>query len=789
MKFTFSWLKEHLTTTKTVSEIEKALVDIGLEVEEVIDPSKKMDGFVIADVVECDRHPDADRLSLCKIDDGSGTLLQVVCGAQNVRKELKIAFARIGCLIPSSGEILKKGKIRGIESQGMICSAEELCLSEESSGILELKTSLSAGTPLKEAFGDLDAIFDISITPNRSDCFSVRGIARDLSAYGMGDFRNEDANLSDKDLRSIPIEIENLDQCPYFGAFEIRDLKNTESPLWLKKRLEAIGQKSISALVDITNYIMFDQGQPLHVFDQKKVDLPFYIRKAKEAPRVQLLDELTYSLTEKDLVVADQNGVLALAGIKGGFESRSLMETTSIYLEAATYNPVSIALSGQHHHIFSDGRARHERGIDKKNTQNALLKAVSLVLEICGGTVVGFGEAGSLKEQPHTIILTKDFLETKTGQVFDVDTVTQYLQKAGFKTTFDAATWTVITPSWRHDITIAENLIEEILRFNGYNHIPESKLPLIPIKSEKDLLQKAKENLLNKGLDEVFTFSMINQKTADLFKGEFDVIMLKDPLNIELSTLRPSILPSLLNSALHNKAKSLPNSSIFEVAPVFFKKGQEYLQTQHIAGLRFDKNHEDHWLTKARSVDSFDAKSDILSVLLAFGLQESSIQFDTQTPNYWHPKRSLRVKQGNKTLGYFGQLHPLVLKHFNCSQMVVGFEVDITMLPSSLKSKNAHYNPSVFQPVMRDLAFICEKSLSFDALYKAIKKTDPTLIQECFVFDVFQDLKIGDTKKSIAVRLKIQALDRTLTDKELLDLQNSIILNCQKIGAEIRDGQ
>ncbi|MBP9752321.1 MAG: phenylalanine--tRNA ligase subunit beta [Proteobacteria bacterium] len=789
MKFTFSWLKEHLRTTKTVEEIEQALIDIGLEVEEVIDPSKKLEGFVIADVVECSRHPDADRLSLCQINDGSGTLLQVICGAPNIRKGLKIAFARIGCLIPSSGEALKKGKIRGIESQGMICSAKELDLGEESNGILELNTTLNAGTPLKEAFNDLDAVFDISITPNRSDCFSVKGIARDLSAYGVGQFIDTPSVISNGNLELIPIQIDDKDCCLYFSVFEIKDVENKESPVWLKKRLEAIGQKSISALVDITNYIMFDQGQPLHVFDKEKIALPFCVRKATEKPSVKLLDEMTYSLNQEDLVVADQKEVHALAGIKGGYDSRALLETTHIYLEAATYNPVSIALSGQRHHLFSDGRARHERGIDRENIATALLKALSLILEICGGTVIGFGESGKIPKNEHTITLTKEFLEKKTGEIFKAEVVTSILQKAGFKTTFANNTWTIVTPSWRHDMTIKENLVEEILRFNGYHQIPESRLPLFPVHLKNNPLQKAKESLLYKGLDEVYTFSMVSKKTAELFALENDIIELKDPLNSELSTLRPSILPSLLNVALNNKAKSLYNTSIFEVAPVFFKKGEHYVQTQHITGLRFDKNHDDHWLEKSRSVDSFDAKSDVLSVLMGYGLQESSVQFDTNTPSYWHPKKSMRIKQGNKTIGYFGQIHPIVLKHFNCSNMVVGFEVDLEPLPKSLKVKIPSFSPSIFQPVMRDLAFICDKDLSFDAIFKTIKKIDSNLIQDCFVFDVFEDIKIGNTKKSIAVRLKIQAQDRTLTDKELLDLQNAVILNCEKIGAIIRDGQ
>jgi phenylalanyl-tRNA synthetase beta chain len=788
MKFTLSWLKEYLNTTKTVSEIEEGLVSLGLEVEEVIDPSQRLKDFVVALVVECHKHPDADRLSLCEIDDGSGCNLQVVCGAKNIRKGLKIAFARVGCIIPSTGEPLKKGKIRGVESHGMVCSLEELGFKEESEGIVELDTDLPPGSPLQMAF-NFDPIFDVSITPNRSDCFSIRGIARDLSALGFGEFIDHPSTLFFNNLKSIPINIDNINDCPYFSVFEIQNVKNTESPQWIKQRLEAIGQKSISALVDITNYIMIDTGQPLHVFDADKIALPFHLKKSDRNASTKLLDEQTYTLTENDLVVSDANTVHALAGIKGGYESRTEFETNRIYLEAATYNPISIALSGQHHAIFSDGRARHERGIDRQNLKNALLKALSLVLEICEGTVIGYGKSGSLPDDCHNITLTEDFLKAKTGQSFDSEQITSQLQKAGFKVIFKNGEWNIQTPSWRHDITIKENVVEEILRFKGYDQIAESKLPLTHSIKSISPLEKASLSLKNRGLDEVYTFSMLSLQKGELFNNNQNLIQIETPLNQELTTLRPSIIPSLLTIALNNKSKSLFNAAIFEIAPVFMKSSDYHQQNIHISGLRFDNVHVDHWMQKSRSVDAFEAKEDALNVLKAYGISESTIQYDKETPSYYHPNRSLRIKQGQKTIGYFGQIHPLVLKEFDCDQMVVCFEINTENLPKELKSKIPSYTPSPYQPVFRDLAFIADKSLTFDTIAKTIRKTDPQLIQDVVVFDVFENQKIGLNKKSIALRLKIQANNRTLTDTELLELQNNIILACKKIGAEIRDGK
>ena len=789
MKFSLSWLKTHLQTNKTTDEIANALTELGLEVEDVINPADKYKNFVIGYVEFCEKHPDADRLSLCKINDGSGELVQVVCGAPNIRQGLAIAFATPGCIVPYTGAVLKKGKIRGIESKGMVCSAKELCLGEDSNGIMELQADAKPGTPLAEFFKLNDTIFDLSITPNRADCFSVRGIARDLAAKGMGILIDLPA-LNDFPTNSnIDLTIENEDACSYFSLLEIQNVKNMPSPAWLKKRIEDAGQNSISALVDITNFVMFDLGQPLHAFDADNIQPPFGVGLAKKVEKLKALNEEVYDL-ENDIVVKDKNHVIAIAGVKGGFDSGVSENTKRIYLEAAYFNPVNIAQTGQKFNLFSDARARFERGIDPQKTQYAMKKAAALITEICGGECVNYIERGKKPENIHNILVPLSLFQKRAGQSFNKIEIQQVLERLGFECFFEKDSFYAKTPSYRHDIKTPEEVVEEFLRICSFSSLPEEKLSLVQMDVKKrDPILKLKNILHHQGYDETYTLSMINHDTAKLFAANKNLVEIEKPLTLELATLRSSITPSLLDVVKSNKNKSVESLSIFEYAPVFYKEGDANKQKMCMAGVRFNAFHQENWLEKKRQVDVFDVKSDVIKTLKAYNFNESSIQIDqSDCPNYYHPKRSAKIKQGKKILGYFGEIHPKVLACFGLKQSVVGFEIycdDLIMLKAKAPK---NFSLSIYQPVQRDFAFIADKNLSYEKLLRTIKKVDQKLIHDVKVFDVYDGKGIQDGKKSIALRLYIQADDRTLTDEELMAMQNKIIAVCREIGAEIRDG-
>lgn len=788
MKFSFSWLKEHLNTTKTPEEIANALTSLGLEVENLINQADKLKGFTVAFVESCTKHPDADRLSLCHINNGSSELIQVICGAPNIKQGLKIAFAQPGCIIPSTGDVLKKGKIRGVESLGMVCSLKELGFGEESNGILELETPLNPGTPLCEYFGLNDYIFDLSITPNRADCFSVYGIARDLAAKGMGTLKKINSATSFPKNNQIDLTIHNNHAIPYFSFLKIEGVQNKPSPDWLKKRIEDAGQNSISAIVDITNFVMFDLGQPLHAFDADQTQQPFHVDLAKKGETLKALNEEEYHL-ENDIVVKDQKGIIALAGIKGGLNSGTYEKTQNIYLEAAYFNPQNIAQTGQKFHLFSDARARFERGIDPEITQIALQKAADLIMQVCGGQCTQYVEKGTLPKTQHIIELPINLFEQKTGQHFSTERIVEILEKLNFTVQIKNNILYVETPSHRHDMLVPENIIEEVLRLDGYDQIPQQKLFIHHTDKHEYKKDRLKSLFIQQGYDEVYTFSMIGKENALLFNPFEQLLHLEKPLTLELAMLRGSLLPSLLEVAVKNKSKSIENTAIFEHAPVFFEKENNHAQKMCFAGIRFNKNHQGNWLENNRSVDVFDIRKDIFTVLESCDISPSSIQVEQKDlPSYYHPKRSATLKQGKKILGYFGELHPKVLKQLSIKQAVVCFELYDDELPQTKNKKPQHFSPSIYQPILRDFAFIMDKHLTAEKLIQTIYKVDKNLIQHIDVFDAYEGDRIEKGKKSLALRLRVQAQDRTLTDDEMMIMQNKIIDVCRQIGAEIRQG-
>ncbi len=763
MKFTHDWLQDHLDTNASLEEILNALTCLGIEVEDVENSGAALDGFVVGHVTTCERHPNADKLSLCTVNDGTESL-QIVCGAPNVRQGMNVALAREGVVIPETNQPLKKGTIRGVDSQGMLCSARELCLGQSHDGIMDLPQDLVPGTPLAQALNLNDCVINVSLTANRGDCFSVRGIARELAAFGLGTLKPLKP-YKFATTGSCPISVTTITQaCPYFTGRIIRGVKNSPSPEWMQKRLKSVGQRPISALVDITNYVCLDLGRPLHVFDADKLTGALNVRLAQENETFAGLDGNTHTLQPTMVVVADQQSVLSLGGVMGGEPSGCTETTTTVFLESALFDATHIAKAGQALHINSESRTRFERGVDAFDVDLGLHVATAYILELCGGEATETVTAGALPQEKKTVSLSLEKLAHYSGDTSISGAYAgNYLEKLGFQLRLQGDYLTAEVPSWRHDVTLDVDLIEEILRLKGYDSIPTTPLPLKPVVEAFDPVRLLKNVCIRQGLMEIYTWSFTDAKSAAYFgKG----IELEAPLTQEFSTLRPSLLPGHLKALHNNQNKSLVNGSYFEVARTFTQKTDAVHQPRMLAGVRAQKVFGKTWLTAARTVDAYDIKLDMLAVLAAFGV--TSYDLDSKSaPSYYHPGRSVAVKQGPKVLGYFGEIHPKALQLFQIDGPVTAFEVFIDMLPQTIKRKLHPLVLSPYQKVTRDFAFIVDKTLEAGQLVKIVQKVDASLIQEISIFDVYSGEKLPEDKKSVAFQVVLQAKDHTLTEEEL----------------------
>ena len=766
MKFTLNWLKDHLETNKSLDEILLALTNIGLEVEGVDNPADRLKDFVVAKVVEAGKHPNADRLNLCQVDDGTGKLLQVVCGGINVRQGMKIAFARVGTTIPVSGQALKAGNIRGMDSLGMICSLQELLLSpEESDGsIMDLETDAAPGSPLAPALELDDAVIDVSIGPNRGDCFSVRGIARDLAAYGIGTLKP----LKMPEISSstnCPIKVTITDPaCSHFTGRIIENVQNKESPLWMQSRLKAVGQKCISALVDVTNYISLDIGRPLHVFDADKLKGDIVVRPAKAGETIEALDGKVYELEDGMTTISDASGVISLAGVMGGLSSGCTESTTRVFIESAYFDPIRIAKTGQSLRILSEARTRFERGVDPEQVTLGVDLAAQYILQHCGGKVSQITEAGKTQNTGLTVSLAHEKLINYSGDnSLSLKTADEILRKLGFKVTeLSSQKITVEVPSWRHDVSLDVDLIEEILRIRGYDKLPTTSLPLKKPNTDFNRVKEIKNTLVNRGLSEVYTWSFIDAEIAEKFGMGVE---LEAPLSKEMAVMRPSVLPGHLKAIAGNQSKSLFNSAFFEIASRYSLQNNVINEEPMVTGVRSASTGPRHWLESPRKVDAFDSKADALAVLMSMGV--NNYQIDNSAPEYYHPGRKGSFKQGNKTLAYFGEIHPRLLETFDAAGPIVAFEVFIDNLPKEIKRKVSQLTLSPYQAVTRDFAFILDKKITADQMIRSIQKIDKNLIQDVQIFDVYEGDKLPSEQKSMAIQVKLQALDRTLSEEDL----------------------
>ncbi len=798
MKFTLSWLKEHLDTTATLVEVRDTLTMLGLEVEGITNPAETFKGFVVGYVVEAIQHPNADRLRVCKVDTGSG-VVQVVCGAPNARTGMKGIFAPSGSYIPGTDLHLKASKIRGEESNGMLCSFRELQLGDDHSGIIDLPADAVTGAPAAEALGLDDAVIEIKVTPNRADCLGVHGIARDLAAAGLGTLKPVKADRIAGTYTS-PIkwthgyEATPDSPCPIVVGRHFRGISNGPSPDWLQRRLKAIGLRPISTLVDITNLVTFDLNRPLHVFDAKKLAGDLVMRQAREGEQILALDGKTYTLDPAVSVIADAKGVHGIGGIMGGEDTGVREDTTEVFLEAAYFQPIGIAASGRKLGILSDARYRNERGIDPESCVWGAEVATRLILELCGGETSEVVSSGVMPNWQRSFSLRTDRVKTLTAIDVPAPETAAILGRLGF-TVEGTGPWTAAVPPWRPDIVGEADLVEEVTRVWGFDKIPTTSLPQLSPTSKpvRSPLQRrvplARRALASRGMNEAVTWSFLPRAQAERFGGGGEDLRLLNSIAAELDTMRPSILPNLIDAARRNEARGLSDPALFEVGPQY-KDATPTGQRMMAAGIRHNMAVPRNWAGPARTVDAFDAKADALAVLAGIGAPMENLSAQSGAPDWYHPGRSGVLKLGDRVMAQFGELHPEIAAANDLKGPVVAFEVflDAPPLPKARATKaRPKLVLSAFQPLERDFAFIVDADVDADKLVRAARNADKALVTAARVFDVYAGKGVPEGKKSIALSVTLQPVERTLTDAEIEAASGKIVAQVAKAtGATLR---
>ncbi|MER8543238.1 phenylalanine--tRNA ligase subunit beta [Mesorhizobium sp. M1334] len=794
MKLTLSWLKDHLETDASLAEIVERLTSVGLEVEHV-DDRASLAPFVIAKVVTAVQHPDADRLRVLTVDTGDGKPpVQVVCGAPNARAGLIGAFAAPGTYIPGIDVTLTVGKIRGVESHGMMCSERELELSEEHDGIIDLPADAPVGTSFA-AYAHLDdPLIEINLTPNRPDATSVHGIARDLAASGLGRLKSAPVEaIPSEGETPVKVTIEAPELCPGFALRLVRGVKNGPSPKWLQQRLIAIGLRPISALVDITNYVTFDRGRPLHVFDANKVAGNLVVRRARDGEKVLALDGREYTLTPDMCVIADQDSVESIAGIMGGEHSGCDENTSDVLIESALWDPITTARTGRTLGIISDARYRFERGVDPEMMVPGVELATKLVLDFCGGTPAQTEVVGYAGHRPKIVSFPLSEVRRLTGIEVPRSTSLDILVRLGFRPEGTGDVVNVAVPSWRPDVDGKADLVEEVMRIHGVDNIAPQPLGSHDAVNAKILTvlqirtRAAKRALAVRGMMEAVTWSFIPAKHAELFGGGQQALKLANPIAADMSDMRPSLLPGLIAAAQRNADKGIGDVALFEVSGTYEGDGADQ-QRRVAAGVRRGtaklEGSGRHWAGNAGAVGVFDAKADAIAALEACGAPVERLQIEAGGPAWYHPGRSGTIKLGPKVvLGTFGEFHPKSLEGLDVSGPLCGFEVFIDAVPEP-KAKPTRTKPrldlSAFQAVKRDFAFVVDKAVEAGTLVRAALAADRKLISGVSVFDVFEGTALGAAKKSIAIEVSIQPVEKTLTDEDFEALAKRIVENVHK---------
>ncbi len=794
MKFTLAWLKEYLDTEHTLGEITDKLTMIGLEVERVEDKGKVLAPYVIARVVDAKQHPNADRLRVCMVDTGDGKPIQVVCGAPNARSGMTGVFVPPGAYVPGKDITLQVGTIRGVESRGMLVSEAELQISDNHDGIIDLPDDAPVGESFAKYAGLDDPLIEINLTPNRPDCTGVHGIARDLAAADMGKIKGTAIKpIKGEFPCPIAVKIESPELCPAFGLRLVRGVKNGPSPEWLQKRLTAIGLRPINALVDITNFMTYDRGRPLHVFDAAKVRGNLTVRRGRDGEELLALDGKTYKLDDSICVIADEHGVESLSGIMGGEETGCSEATTDVLIESALWNEINIARSGRKLGINSDARYRFERGVDPAFMLPGLDMATAMVLDLCGGTPSETVVAGKVEPPEKIIDFPLSEIKRLSGLEASLMELRRVLERLGFFVAGQGERVKVAVPSWRPDIQGKADIVEEVVRILGVDRIPATpfdrgaaprKPVLTPIQVRT---RKAKRALGARNLVEAVTWSFISKAQADLFGGGKPELALANPIAADLSDMRPSLIPGLATAAQKNADRSFADVGLFEVGQIF-RGDTPADQFTAAAGVRraLDKPSGigRYWSKRDGEADAFDAKADALAVLVAAGAPAQALQVVPGGPAWFHPGRSGTIQIGpQNVLGHFGELHPRALEALDADGPLVAFEVILERIPEA-KAKPTRAKPmlelSPFQPVERDFAFVVDGNVKAADLVRAAQTVDRKLITGVTVFDVYEGKGIDPGKKSIAIAVTIQPREKTMTDAEIEALAAKIVAEVTK---------
>ena len=804
MKFTLSWLKTHLNTDADLPTILKTLNAIGLEVESVENPAEKLAGFKIAKVLTAERHPQADKLQVLTVDHGDGAPLQVVCGAPNARAGLVGVFGLEGAVVPVNGMVLKKTAIRGVESNGMMCSTRELELGDDHDGIIELDEAAPVGQVYADWAGLNDPVIDVSVTPNRQDCMGVRGIARDLAAAGLGTLNAiivpEIAGVGPgPDVRT-----EDADGCPAFFARTVRGVTNGASPEWMSKRLKAIGQKPISTLVDITNYIMIDLGRPLHVYDMASLKGGLVARKGKPGEQVLALNGKSYTVDETMTVIADDEAVHDIGGIMGGEDSGAQAGTTDVLIECAYFTPERIAMTGQKLTLTSDARGRFERGVDPAFLDDGLSIATFLVTSLCGGTPSEATRAGTPPATPKSVTYAPDQCLALAGVDVPADEQKRILESLGFAVSGETggieyqdgvpvsvpASWTVTVPTWRRDVDGWPDIVEEVVRIVGLDQVPSTPLPRVPgvarptATPEQLVERRVRRTAAARGLAEAINWSFVSEKEAAAVGG--GDWTLANPISEDLKVMRPSLLPGLLSATKRNVDRSATSIRLFELGRRYFKQGERATVGFVLAGEKTPRGWQSG---KAQAFDAFDAKAEVIALLAAAGAPVANLQNFGDASAAYHPGQSGTLRLGPKAvLAEYGVLHPSLARQFGLTGTVVAGEIFLDAIPGKRKSgfMRAPYAPPALQAVKRDFAFVVPDTVEADALVRAVKGVDKKSIVDVRLFDVFVGPGVVDGYKSLAIEVTLQPGEKSFSQEELEAISAAVVKAAQKLGGSLR---
>ncbi|WAC59588.1 phenylalanine--tRNA ligase subunit beta [Brevundimonas sp. SL130] len=824
MKFTLSWLKDHLETEADVHQIAEAMTMAGLEVEEVLDPAAKLAPFTVAKILSAERHPNADRLQVCQVETVDG-LKEIVCGAPNARAGLTTIYAPIGAYVPGLGVTLVEKPVRGVVSNGMLCSASELELADESDGIQELPPEIPVGTPVAGLFG-AEPVIDFEVTPNRPDWLGVAGIARDLAAASVGKLKHFDIAMVRGAFPSpITVRLEATEMCPVFAGRVIRGVKNGPSPAWLQKRLTAIGLRSINRLVDVTNLIAYDRARPLHVYDVAKLSGTEIVVRggqsvhAEDAFRGELrddtkyvqegdryresliaLDGKTYTLASTDCVIADAGGErpIGLGGVMGGESTGCDETTTDVFVESAWFDPLVIAQTGRALGIHSDAQYRFARGVDPVSVTPGLELATRLILDLCGGEPSEIVFVGEPPAGPAPFAFDPAYVKRLSGMDLDDDRIGTILGQLGFKVTAgpadQAEPWTVTPPSWRRDVEGRADLVEEVARIEGFDSLPDTPLPEVArpaggvLSPRQARVRTARRALAALGYAEAVTWSFTKQSTAALFGGGDDRLVLENPIAADLDCMRPSALPNLIQAAARNVARGFADAALFEIGPIYLGDGPKDQRTV-IAAL-VAPHAARHWAGAGEDA-LFALKADLTTLLEEIGAPVASLQLaQGQNRDWWHPGRSARLQLGPKNVMVeFGELHPRVLKALDADGPMLGFEIVLDAVPEPRgKSGKARGSAdlSAFMPLTRDFAFVVEDAKPVGDLVRAAAGADKALIADVRVFDVYRGKGVDEGFKSVALEVVIQPREATLAEAEIEALTAKIVAAVEKQGGKLR---